>query len=450
MPKGKEVLEFSEHEKKYLEKIFGEDIDAAIADARYGFIAGLSKETVEKTEMQKQTASEQLDKLVLNRALGIPIFLFVMWLMFTITFEVGAPFVDIVSEMFGLLGETTSQWLAATNAPEWTASLISDGIIGGVGGVLIFIPNIFLLFLMIAFLEDSGYLARAAFIMDKVMHKIGLHGKSFIPMILGFGCNVPAIMATRTLESKKDRILTILINPLMSCSARLPVYALFVGAFFSQNRGLIIWSIYLVGIILAIIMGFIFKKVFFKGMSSPFVMELPPYRLPTATGLLIHTWERSKQFIKKAGTIILVAAIVIWFLASLPFGVEYGSKESLIGTIGSGVAPVFEPLGFGNWQSSVALIFGFVAKEVVVGTLGTLYGGEEGLTSAIQQDFTPLSAYSFMLFTLIYIPCIATIATIKKETNSWKWTGFAVAYSIVLAWIVSFLFYQGGLILGFG
>jgi len=307
-----------------------------------------------------------------------------------------------------------------------------------------------LLFLIIAFLEDSGYMARAAFIMDKVMHKIGLHGKAFIPLIMGFGCNVPAIMATRTLESKKDRLLTILITPFMSCSARLPVYVLFVAAFFSRYEGLIVFSLYLLGILVAIIIGLIFKNTLFKGLSSPFVMELPAYRLPSLRGMLIHTWEKSKHFIIKAGTIILAVMLVIWFLGNLPLGVEYASEESFIGIIGKTIAPVFEPLGFGNWQASVSLLFGVVAKEVVIGTFGTLFGvTEEGLIGAISTHFTPLSAYTFMVFVLLYIPCIPTLAIIKKETNSWKWMMFAAGYLMAVAWIVAFIVYQGGLLLGF-
>jgi ferrous iron transport protein B len=300
-------------------------------------------------------------------------------------------------------------------------------------------------------MEDSGYMARAAFIMDKVMHKIGLHGKAFIPFLLGFGCTVPSIMATRMLESRKDRIMTMLLSPMMSCGARLPVYILFTAAFFAKHEALIIFSIYLLGIVMAILVGLIFKKTLFKGESSPFVMELPPYRLPTLKGSLIHMWERGKLFMIKAGTVIFGTVLVIWFLSSVPFGVEYGSEQSLIGTIGKVIAPVFEPLGFGNWQASVSLLFGFIAKEVVVGSMGTLYGvGEEGLSAVLQSSFTPLSAYAFMVFVLLYVPCLVVIATIKRETNSWKWPVFTAVYLTVVAWIVSFIVYQGGLLLGLG
>ncbi|MCK4319066.1 ferrous iron transport protein B [Candidatus Micrarchaeota archaeon] len=447
---GKELIEEVRKTRVHLVHIFGEDVDTVLANARYGFIAGLMKESVNKKAEGQLTISDKIDRFVTNRYLGIPFFLFVMWLMFTITFEVAAPFMDLIDWSFGWMSGIAVGWVASVNGPEWLASLIADGIMGGVGSVLIFVPNIFLLFMVIAILEDSGYMARAAFIMDRLMHKIGLHGKSFIPMILGFGCNVPAIMATRTLENKKDRLLTILINPLMSCSARLPVYVLFVGAFFAEYQGLVIFSLYLLGITLAILMGLIFKKSLFPGLSSPFVMELPPYRMPTLTGILVHMWERGSLFIKKAGTMIFVIVLFIWFLANLPMGVEYASQESLIGQMGSLIAPIFEPCGFGSWQASSSLLFGFAAKEVVVGTLGTVYGvGEEALVDSLRNTFTPLSAYAFMVFTLLYVPCMAVISVIKKETNSWKWPIFTVVYTTLLAWVVSFIVYQGGLLLGF-
>jgi len=315
---------------------------------------------------------------------------------------------------------------------------------------LVFLPNIFLLFLAISLLEDSGYMARAAFVMDKLMHALGLHGKSFIPLILGFGCNIPGIMATRTLESKKDRILTILVNPLMSCSARLPIYVLFAGAFFAKNQGLVIFSLYLMGMALAIVIARVFKSIFFKHEVAPLIMELPPYRLPQVKGVLIHMWERGSLFLKKAGGIILAGVILIWFLSSFPLGVEYASRQSLIGRLGSLFAPMFSPAGFGFWQAAVALGFGILAKEVVVGTLGTLYSVDEaGLRSVILQNFTPLSAYSFMVMSLIYIPCIASIAVIKRETN-WRWTFLAVGYSLALGWGVAVTIYQIGKLFMFG
>lgn len=442
------VLKEAKQIGQHLKGVFGEEVDSVIADARYGFISGLVKESTQRTKPKEQLSrSDRIDKVVTNRVAGIPIFLLAMWLMFQITFKLSSPLMNWIDSFFSWLGEMVGSLVKV----GWLSSLLADGIIGGVGSVLVFVPVIFLLFLAIALLEDCGYLSRAAFIMDRLMHKIGLHGKSFIPMLLGFGCNVPAIMATRTLESKRDRLLTILINPFMSCGARLPVYALFAAAFFSAYQGWIIFSLYVLGIIIAIIMGIIFKKTLFKGLSAPFVMELPPYRLPTIKGALIHMWERGSVFLKKAGTIIFAVVIIIWFLSSLPFGVGYASQESVIGHVGTFVAPIFKPLGFGTWQASVALLFGFVAKEVVVGTFGTLYGVEESaLGSSLQQTFTPLAAYAFLVFVLLYIPCMAVIAVIKRETNSWKWPMFTAAYTTVIAWIMAFIVYRGGLLLGLG
>lgn len=444
---GKKVINKAKEIQKHLSDVFGEDIDTAVADARYGFISGLLKESLKKPKIDKLIMSDKIDNVITNRFLGIPIFLFAMWLLFQLTFTISTPLMDWIDTGIGWLGETVGGLITV----EWLSSLVADGIIGGVGAVLVFVPPIFVLFLAIALLEDCGYLARAAFIMDKLMHKLGLHGKSFIPMLLGFGCNVPAIMATRTLETKRDRILTMLINPFMSCGARLPVYVLFAGAFFSAHQGLVVFSLYVIGIIVAIIMGLIFKHTMFKGLSAPFVMELPPYRLPTVRGALIHMWERGSLFLKKAGTIIFGVILIIWLLSSLPFGVEYASEQSVVGVIGKIIAPVFKPLGFGTWQVTVALIFGFVAKEVVVGTFGTLYGvGEAGLGEALQGTFTPLSAYAFMVFVLLYVPCMAVIAVIKRETNSWKWPIFTTVYTTVVAWIAAFIVYQGGLLLGLG
>ena len=444
---GKKVINKAKEIQKHLSDVFGEDIDTAVADARYGFISGLLKESLKKPRIDKLIMSDKIDNVITNRFLGIPIFLFAMWLLFQLTFTISTPLMDWIDTGIGWLGETVGGLITV----EWLSSLVADGIIGGVGAVLVFVPPIFVLFLAIALLEDCGYLARAAFIMDKLMHKLGLHGKSFIPMLLGFGCNVPAIMATRTLETKRDRILTMLINPFMSCGARLPVYVLFAGAFFSAHQGLVVFSLYVIGIIVAIIMGLIFKHTMFKGLSAPFVMELPPYRLPTVRGALIHMWERGSLFLKKAGTIIFGVILIIWLLSSLPFGVEYASEQSVVGVIGKIIAPVFKPLGFGTWQVTVALIFGFVAKEVVVGTFGTLYGvGEAGLGEALQGTFTPLSAYAFMVFVLLYVPCMAVIAVIKRETNSWKWPIFTTVYTTVVAWIAAFIVYQGGLLLGLG
>lgn len=433
--------------QNHLKGVFGEDVDTVIAESRYAFIAGLMKESVKKPRTKKTTVSDRIDRIVTNKYVGIPIFLVIMWLTFQLTFTVGAPFQDLIETFFSWLGDAVGSILGT----GWISSLLVDGIIGGVGSVLVFVPIIFILFLILSILEDCGYLARAAFVMDRFMHKlVGLHGKSFIPLILGFGCCVPGIMATRTLESEKDRILTIMLVPFMSCSARLPVYALFAAAFFSAYQGWVIFSLYLLGIVVAIITAFILKKTLFKGLSSSFVMELPPYRRPTVKGSLIHMWERGSLFIKKAGTIIFAASIVIWILSSLPVGVDYASQSSVIGSIGTVISPVFAPLGFGDWQSSVALIFGLLAKEVVVGTFGTLYGVDDaGLATTLHGTFTPLAAYSFLVFVLLYIPCLATFGAIKRETNSWKWPLFTAGYTMIVAWLVSFLIYNGGMLLGF-
>lgn len=445
-------LEHSDYFKEILEMYhsieakFSEDLETFIIEKRYAYLKGVVKECTDKsfTLEERITLSDKIDRIVTNRIGGIPIFLMFMYLLFSMVFKIGDPLVGLVDGFFGLLSEKASLLIEFLGLPPWFASFISDGVISGVGSVLVFLPYILLLFLGISFLEDTGYLARAAFIMDKVMHSLGLHGKSFIPMLLGFGCNIPGIMATRTLESNKDRILTILILPLMSCSARLPVYTLFAGALFPKNQGLVVFSLYILGIALSIIMAKLFKSLFFKGETTPLVMEIPPYRLPKLKNILLHMWSKSVIFIKKAGTIIFIAVIFIWALASLPVGVEYASEQSIVGRIGEFLAPVFKPAGFGFWQAAVALIFGILAKEVVVGTMGTLYGvGEEGLSSIIQQQFTPLSGYAFLLMILIYIPCIAALATIKRETN-WKWTGIAVFYTFLLGWFLSVIVYQFG------
>ncbi|CEG12880.1 putative Ferrous iron transport protein B [groundwater metagenome] len=414
------------------------------------------------------TVSDHLDRITTNRLLGIPIFLFLMFVAFNLTFEIAAPLADVVDWFIAdVISGAVEGILTSLNAPDWLLSLALNGVVAGVGSVLVFVPFIFMLFLIIAILEDSGYLARAAFVMDRVMHKIGLHGKSFIPLLLGFGCNVPAIMATRVLENKRDRILTILINPFMSCGARLPVYILFTAAFFTgtttvlgfsvNTETVVLYSLYLLGISVAIIMGLVFKSTLFKGLSSPFVMELPPYRMPTLTGVMIHTWERGLLFIKKAGTVIFTMVVLIWFLAALPTGVVYGSEESYIGSIGKAISPIFAPLGFDNWQSSVSLFFGFLAKEVVVGAMGVLYAvddvespeGEGALIESLQNTFTPLSAYAFLVFVLLYVPCMVAVATIKREIG-WKWAIFTVFYTTAVAYTVALIVYQGGLLIGLG
>ena len=446
MREGEAIESQTVDSKKRLEEHQGYDLETALVEKRYAFLSGLIKESVSKKYdlIERLDISDRIDRILVNRYLGIPIFLGMMWLVFQSVFTVGGPLSDGIEAMMGWLGEFASHGIESLGGSKWLSSLVSDGIISGLGSVLVFLPPIFLLFLAIAILEASGYMARAAFVMDRFMHALGLHGKSFIPMLMGFGCNIPGIMAARTMESEKDRILTILVNPLMSCTARLPIYTLFAGAFFAENQGWVVFSLYLLGIILAIIVARIFKGLFFGGEVSPLIMELPPYRMPTIKGVLIHMWERGSLFLKKAGTIIFLGVILIWLLASLPFGVEYASKESFIGQLGSSFSPLFKPAGFGFWQAGVALLFGILAKEVVVGTFGTLYGVEEaGLKEVILTHFTPLSAYAFMVMSLIYIPCIAAIATIRRETN-WRWTFLALGYSLILGWFLAVGIYQIG------
>ncbi|MFH1360610.1 MAG: ferrous iron transport protein B [Candidatus Omnitrophota bacterium] len=431
---------------RHIELEHGENIETFVAERRFAYLKGLVKECARHhlTFEERLTISDQIDKVLTNRFLGIPIFLGFMFILFSLVFAIGEPLVNLLNNFFAWSGEKVVWGIAHAGGPAWLGSLVSDGIIAGVGSVLGFLPYIMLLFLGMSFLENTGYLARAAFIMDHIMHALGLHGKSFIPMLLGFGCTVPAIMAARTLESEKDRILTILILPLMSCSARLPVYTLFAAALFPRHEGLIVFSLYLLGIILAILIAQIFKRTLFKEEVAPLVMELPPYHMPRLRHVFLHMWLMSLQFIKKAGTIILVAAIVVWILAYLPAGVDYASEQSLIGHIGKFLAPVFRPAGFGFWQAAVALLLGISAKELVVGAFGTLYGVEQGgLAVVLSHYFTPLSAYAFLIMTLVYIPCIATIAVIKKETN-WKWAGLAVFYTLALGWLLSVVFYQVG------
>lgn len=434
--------------RRHLEHGFGGDLEAVIADGRYGFIGGLMREVVTRTAAPDRiAASDRIDDVLLHRWLGIPIFLTLMWLTFKLTFDIGGLFTNWIEMGVSALGT----WASGALPPGPLASLIVNGVIAGVGGVIVFVPSIAIIFVIISFLEDSGYMARAAFLMDRSMHLVGLHGKSFIPLLMGFGCNVPAVMATRTLETREDRLLTILINPLMSCTARLPIYILFTGVFFSQSGAMVIFSIYALGVILAVASGKLFRKLFFHKAASPFVMELPPYRMPTLKGTALHVWERTSMFLSKAGTVILAASVVIWALGSLPWGVKFASEQSLVGHIGRAIEPIVRPLGF-DWKAAVALLFGIGAKEIVVSTLGVLYGGGHrgGLQSALATSFTPLTAYAFMVVSLIYIPCIATIAAIKRETNSWKWTLFAVGYSLTLAYAMGFLVYRLGMAVGLG
>ena len=436
---------------KHLIDVFDEGAEEVIANARYAFIGGLMAEAVKRPDVEKETTTDKIDKIITNRLLAPFIFLGIMFLMFHLTYTIGAPFQDMIDEGFSVLAES----LAGYISNEYLASFICDGIIGGVGGVLTFLPIIILMFLFLSILEDCGYLARAAFTLDIVMHKlVGLHGKAFIPMILGFGCGVPAIMATRTMENESDRLLAMMLVPFMSCTARAPIYAIFVAAFFTQYQSVMVTLMYVIGIVVALIVAAILKRTLFKGMSAPFVMELPTYKIPSLKGVLLHTWEKVKGFLRKAGTIILVCSIVLWILSSFPLGVEYGSEQSVLGMLGNVIAPIFAPLGFGFWQAAVAIIAGLAAKEVVVSTFGTLSGMEEddedGITSLVHDTFTPLSAFSFMVFTLLYIPCFAAIGAIKQETNGFKWPLIMCGITLVTAYIVSFLVFQIGGLAGFG
>jgi ferrous iron transport protein B len=449
-PEFEEVLQ---GESDRLEKELGYDLQTAVIERRWGFLSGVAAEAVRRdlSIAERLSLSDRIDRVVTHRLLGLPLFLGITWLVFTLTYLLGDPAADFLDGAIGSLGEWLGGVLASMGASELLQSFVMDGVVGGVGSVVVFFPHIFLLFVFIAALEDSGYMARGAFVMDRIMHFLGLHGKSFIPMLLGFGCNVPSIMSTRILDRPRDRMITLLVLPFMSCSARLPVYVLFAGVFFGERAPLAIFSLYVLGILVAVAAAKILGSTLFKGESSHLVMELPPYHLPTLRGVFRSAWERGAMFLKKAGTFIFAAVILVWAGANLPLGVEYASQESLVGRLGSAVAPLLEPAGFGSWQAGVALVFGLLAKEVVVGTFGTLLGvGEEGIAAVLPQFFTPLAAYAFLVMTLLYIPCVAVIAAFKRETNSWKWTGFLVLYTTLLAYGAAVLVYQGGRLLGLG
>lgn len=500
-----EISEITESQIKRLEDIYKEDSETLMTDAKYGFIAGALKETYTENPHKKRQNTQTIDAFVTHKVFGFPIFLLFMWISFYTTFKLGAYPMDWIDQGVGLLSSFLSQVM-----PEGAfKDLLIGGIVSGVGSVIVFLPNILLLFFFISLLEDTGYMARAVFIMDKLMHKIGLHGKSFIPLIMGFGCNVPAIMATRTIENRKNRLVTMLINPFMSCSARLPVYILLLGAFFPKYAGSLLFLIYLIGIGMAILMAIIFKNTIFKGEDIPFVMELPPYRVPTIKSTIRHMWFKASQYIKKMGGVILVAVIIIWALEYYPqnakYSQDYDAKieqlaiemiivkdeigtgedslasslqeqikdiesqkiaerqaQSYLGRIGMFIEPAIRPLGF-DWKMGVSLLSGIAAKEIVVSTLGVLVQAGEDVDETSQtlihklqnetysqgprigeKVFTPLSAFSYLLFILIYFPCVAVIAAIKKESGNWKWAAFTIFYTTALAWLVSFTFYQVG------
>jgi ferrous iron transport protein B len=486
VPNSDVILKIAESHINRIEKEIQEDTESLITDARYGFISGAIMETYKPSPEKKVRRSDLIDQLITNRYWGIPIFLFFMYATFFVTFRLG----QFPMEWIEWAVDALSEAVSAGMPESWFKDLLVQGIIGGVGGVIVFLPNILLLYFFISLMEDTGYMARAVFIMDKFMHRIGLHGKSFIPMVMGFGCNVPAILATRIIESRRDRLITMLINPFMSCSARLPVYVLFISAFFVSYQGSILFALYFIGILLAIGSSLLFSKILFKKQDIPFVMELPPYRLPTLRSILKHMWYRVEQYIRKIAGVILVASILIWALGYFPrplpqnpaapsneiistdpgtvnnFDLQQHQQEnSYIGQLGKMIEPVMRPLGF-DWKMSVAILTGVAAKEVVVGTLGVLYlddpdvnDNSASLTNRLQSQvytdgeragepvFNSIVAMSFMLFILIYFPCVGVLAAIKKESGSWKWPAFVVIYTSSLAWIVSFAFYQIALML---
>lgn len=496
-------------EIKKLENEFVEDTETIIIDAKYGFISGALKETFDEGKTDRYKITKSIDNVLTNKLFGFPVFIFFMWLMFFCTFKLGDFPMRWIENLILLLGDTLSKTMTDGSFKD----LLIDGVIGGVGGVIVFLPNILILFFFISIMEDTGYMARAAFIMDKIMHKMGLHGKSFIPLIMGFGCNVPAIMATRVIENRKNRILTMLINPLMSCSARLPVYVLIIGAIFPAYRGSILFSLYLIGILIAILVSLLFKKLFFKTEEAPFVMELPPYRMPHMKSLFKHMWYKSSQYLRKMGGVILIASIIIWALGYFPrdipemetyqqrldlldeqyqnnransrefhkYAEEYAlqideiqkemsmarQENSYIGRIGKAIEPAIAPLGF-DWRMGVGLVTGVAAKEIVVSTLGVLYHADDMISKNTEslpdklrkaeysygkrkgtKVFTPLASISFLLFILIYFPCIAVIAAIKKESGTWKWALFTIIYTTGLAWLVSLIVYQTGSLMGY-
>jgi len=487
-----EIIAIGKKEYNRLEKLFSDPVETVITDLRYGFISGALKETLKLSKVERLKNTKIIDNYLTNKYLGIPIFVFFMWLTFFTTFKLGGYPKHWMELGFSKLAELISGYLA----PGIIRDFLVEAIIGGVGGVIVFLPNIIILFLFISLMEDTGYMARAVFIMDKLMHKIGLHGKSFIPLFMGFGCNVPAIMATRIIESRRDRLITMLITPFMSCSARLPVYILFISAFFPRNQGSVLFLLYMLGALFAILSALFLKRVFFKSAEIPFVMELPPYRVPTIRSIFKHVSFRTSLYFKKIGGVILLASVIVWILSNFPMNVNYSHdyqneietikkselsisdkdesvnnllleqksekhNKSFMGIIGRSIEPVMKPLGF-DWHLSVSILSGLAAKEVVVSTLGVIFqadgkSSEKSLVEKIQSQkdavgkpvFTPLIAFSFMLFILTYFPCVGVVAAIRRESGSWKWAVFTVFYTTGIAWLLSFTVYQiGKIVLG--
>lgn len=501
MPRGEEVIARAQQGANHLKDMLGDDVDLLTADRRYGYINGVVRQSLHRPLVNRITLTDRIDDIVTHKWLGLPVFFAVMYVVFRLVIDVSSPFLDWTD---ALINGAIARWLRLLldllPVPAWTHSLLIDGIVAGVGGVLVFVPGLLMLYFFLALLEDSGYMSRAAFVMDRFMRVVGLHGKSFIPMILGFGCAVPAIYATRTIPSRRDRVLTALLVPLMSCSARLPVYVVFGLAFFGARAGTVIWAMYALGIVVAMLAGMVFTRTILKpDVTSAFVLELPPYRQPALKSVLIHMWENTREFVRKAGTTILLASIVMWTLLNLPWGVS-DPRHSYFGQVSGALAPVFAPLGFGNWETGGALVSGFMAKEIVVSTLSQVYvGGEEKpveepttfgeeltvigrgfaeaavrsgkillsilpgvdlvdeeadvedtlLSAALRERFTPLSAVSLLVFVLLYVPCVATLGAIKHEFGR-SWTATSAVYQTAVAWLAAFLIYQGGRLLGLG
>lgn len=502
LPNGENVVMLAQKSADKLKSWLGDDVDMLIADRRYGFINGVVRQALQRPKLDRATLTDRIDDVVTHKWFGLPIFFAMMYVMFRLVIDVSAPFLDWTDAVInGPIARWFASLLDLIAAPAWIHSLVIEAVIGGVGGVLVFVPGLLILYFFLALLEDSGYMSRAAFVMDRFMRVVGLHGKSFIPMILGFGCAVPAVYATRTIASRRDRILTALLIPLMSCSARLPVYVVFGLAFFGSRAGTVIWAMYALGIVVAMLAGMVFTRTILKpDVSSAFVLELPPYRKPALKSVLIHMWENTREFVRKAGTTILYASLVMWVLLNLPWGVT-DQKNSYFGKISGVIAPVFTPLGFGNWQTSGALVTGFMAKEIVVSTMSQIYIGEdenaaaeggvsffndlgeigsgfanatvdsgkillsiipgvdlmdEGsesqdtvLSLALKENFSPLSAASLLVFVLLYVPCVATLGAIKHEFGA-SWAVMSAVYQTAVAWIAALLVYQGGLLLGLG
>ena len=462
-----DVADCVKQERERIAGVFDDTVEMVVADRRYARIAAICQEAVRSTVEEQQTRSDRIDAVIIHRFWGVPIFLGLMYVVFWLTFTVGTPPMEWIETFFGWLGTTISGWWPS-GSDSVLQSLLVDGIIGGVGGVVVFLPNILLLFLAIAILEDSGYMARAAFLMDRLMNKIGLHGKSFIPMLTGFGCTIPAVMATRTLESRRDRLTTMMVLPLMSCGARLPIYTLIIPAFFPRVwHAPMLWLIYMIGIVLAIACAKLLRSTLFKGETVPFVMELPPYRLPTLKGVLIYMWDRGGLYLKKAGTIILAISIVLWALTSFPKLEETNAGWSpeeqqaaelsytVAGRIGHAMEPVIQPLGF-DWRIGTAMIGAFAAKEVFVAQLGIVYAvGEADETSASLRDklkanYSPLTGFCIMLFMLVSMPCVATFAVVRRESGSWKWPLFQLGGLTCMAYFLALIVYQVGSLLEIG